>query len=194
MSSARKPWTVEQFLAWEERQELRYEFDGIRPIAMTGGTAAHDAIQVNIVRALGNRLVGKRCRVHGSNLKIEVAGRIRYPDAFVTCAPLVPDSTVVSEPVVIFEVISKSTAHIDQMAKNREYAGTTSVRRYVMLEQAAIAGMMFARTGEDGDWIGHMLGPDAVLQMPEIGIDVPIAEFYAGIDPSDVDPSEMEEA
>ena len=41
-----KPMTLESFLAWEERQELRYEFDGFRPIAMTGGTYAHARIQI----------------------------------------------------------------------------------------------------------------------------------------------------
>ena len=39
-----KPMTLESFLAWEERQELRYEFDGFRPIAMTGGTYSHAQI------------------------------------------------------------------------------------------------------------------------------------------------------
>ncbi len=121
-------------------------------------------------------------------------GSIRYPDAFVTCTPIRRGSTVATEPVVIFEVLSRSTAQTDSMAKNREYAGTASVRRYVMLEQAAVQGLMFARSGQDGDWIGHILGPDAVLRMPEIGIDVPIAEFYAGIDLSAVDPSETEDA
>jgi hypothetical protein len=43
-----RPWTTEQFLAWEERQELRFEFDGVRPVAMAGGTAAHSAIQRNL--------------------------------------------------------------------------------------------------------------------------------------------------
>ncbi len=41
----RRPMTLDEFLAWENRQELRYEFDGFQPIAMTGGTAAHAAIQ-----------------------------------------------------------------------------------------------------------------------------------------------------
>lgn len=45
----RKPMTLEQFLAWEDRQELKFEFDGFRPVAMTGGTAAHSAIQRNII-------------------------------------------------------------------------------------------------------------------------------------------------
>ena len=49
----RRPMTLPEFLVWEERQELRYEFDGSRPVAMTGGTYEHDAIQVNLVRSPG---------------------------------------------------------------------------------------------------------------------------------------------
>jgi hypothetical protein len=45
--------TVPEFLACEERQELRYEFDGIGPVAMTGGTLGHDIIQSNLIAALG---------------------------------------------------------------------------------------------------------------------------------------------
>lgn len=39
-----EPIAIRQFLAWEQMQELRYEFDGFQPIAMAGGTAAHAAI------------------------------------------------------------------------------------------------------------------------------------------------------
>ena len=53
--------TREQFLAWEERQQLRYEFDGFQPVAMTGGTAAHAAIQRNLAMAVGGRLRGGTC-------------------------------------------------------------------------------------------------------------------------------------
>ena len=70
MNVALRPWTVETFLAWEEQQELRYEFDGVRPIAITGCTVALDAIQVNLVAGLGSRLRGRRCRVHGDSLKV----------------------------------------------------------------------------------------------------------------------------
>ena len=34
-----KPLTVDEFLAWERAQDLRYEFDGTQPVAMTGGTS-----------------------------------------------------------------------------------------------------------------------------------------------------------
>jgi Uma2 family endonuclease len=77
----REPLTLAEFLKWEERQELRYEFDGFRPVARSGGTAAHAGIQANLAFSLRGRLRGKPCRFYGSDLKIEVAGRVRYPTA-----------------------------------------------------------------------------------------------------------------
>ena len=176
----RRPPTVAEFLAWEERQELRHEFDGLRAEAMTGGTFEHDAIQMTLARLLGNRLRGKPCRVHGSNLKVEVMGSIRHPDAFVTCGPIARGSTVAPDPVVIFEVLSRGTAAKDRGIKNRECAATPSIRRYVMLEQVEIAATMFERVGDD--WVGHILAADAVIRMPEIGIELPLAELYEGLD------------
>src|SRR5215212_222174 len=117
----RRPMTIEAFLDWEERQELRWEFDGFAPVAMTGGTAAHSAIQRNLVIALGGRLRGKPCQVCTSDLKVRVSGSIRYPDAFVVCSPVLPRTTVVADPVVVFEVLSPSTASKDHFVKNQEY-------------------------------------------------------------------------
>ena len=68
----RKRMTVPEFLAWEERQELRYEFDGFQPVAMPGGTRVHAAIEMNLAAALTMRLRGSSCRPYGANLKIEV--------------------------------------------------------------------------------------------------------------------------
>ncbi len=176
----RQPMTLESFLAWEDRQPLRHEFDGVRTIAMTGGTEAHALIQVNLAIALGGRLRGKPCRFVGNDLKIQVAGRIRYPDGFVYCGPSRADRKVIEEPVVIFEVLSNSTSSTDLITKNAEYAATPSVRRYIVLAQDAIGGTMFERVGED--WTGRLLSADSLLRMPEIGIEVPIAEFYEGVE------------
>ena len=65
----RKPMTLAEFLEWEERQPLRYEFDGVGPVAMTGGTLAHARIQRNLAFALTGRLRGKPCSSYGSDLK-----------------------------------------------------------------------------------------------------------------------------
>ncbi len=175
-----RPMSLAEFLAWEEQQPLRHEFDGVRAVAMTGGTVAHAFIQRNLAISVGGRLRGQPCRYVGHDLKIEAAGKIRYPDGFVVCTPVPTQATVVTEPVVIFEILSDSTARIDLLVKNQDYAATPSVRRYVVLSQTEMAGTQFERAG--GDWIGHLLAADAVLRLPEIGIELPLAELYDGVE------------
>ena len=180
MSQAlRKPISSDEFLAWEDEQPLRWEFDGYEPQAMTGGTSEHSAIQVNLAAALVTRLRGKPCRFFNNDLKIEVAGAIRYPDGFVVCTPVPQGAKLVSDPVVVFEVLSPSTQAVDRTDKMREYQATPSILRYVMLEQDYAMATVFARDG--ARWIGTVHYEDATLPMPEIGIDLPLAELYADV-------------
>ena len=87
---------------------------------------------------------------------------------------------VVSDPVVIFEVHSPGSGLKDRIIKNREYQSLPSVRRYVMLEQDGIGAMVFERVGDDS--VGHLLTDNAVLRMPEIGIELPLPELYEGLE------------
>jgi Uma2 family endonuclease len=177
----RRPMTLDQFLAWEQRQDLRYEFDGVDVTAMVGGTMAHGLIAANVVGLLHQRLRGKPCRVLPSDAKVVTRTSSRYPDVVVACPPLAMAETRVANPVVVFEVLSDGTAGTDRIAKNEEYRGLPSIRRYVMLEQTTAAATVFAREG--GDWIGRVVSsPDAVLSMPEIEVELRLAEVYEGIE------------
>ena len=152
--------TLTEFLDWEARQPVKYEFDGLRPIAMAGGTTAHAQVQRNLAISIGGRLIGKPCQFLGSDIKIEVAGRIRYPDGFVMCSKPTGDMTVHRDPVVIFEILSDATASRDIIAKNREYAATPSVLRYVILPQDEIAATVFERIGEG--WVSRFLNSESI--------------------------------
>jgi Uma2 family endonuclease len=176
----RAPMTLEQFLVWEDRQELRYEFDGFEPVAMVGGTVAHSTIQSNLIGALVSRLRGTPRRAHGSHLKIEVAGRIRYPDAFVVCTPSPPLSQVIADPVIVFEILSSGTLNSDLVEKNAEYRATASVQRYVLLQQTHAGATVFSRKGED--WVADIVKAAEMLRLPEIGIEIPLAEIYVDVD------------
>jgi Uma2 family endonuclease len=172
--AVRKPMSLAEFLEWEDRQELRYEFDGVEPVAMTGGTVGHATIQGNLAVAVGGRLRGKPCRFYGSDLKIRVADdHIRYPDGMVVCSRVDPAAKVVHDPVVIFEVLSPSTAAKDRIVKAREYQATPSVKRYVMVEQERIGATVLVRA-QDG-WSALILKDDDTLDMPEIGLAIPTA-------------------
>jgi Uma2 family endonuclease len=172
--------TIAAFLAWEERQELRWEFDGFEPVAMTGGSNAREMIGNNLRALLLSALRGKPCGVRGPTLKIEVAGRIRYPDAFVFCSAAAPGQTVIRDPVVVFEVLSPSTSRIDRIEKLREYQSTPSIKRYVILEQDAIAATIYLKQGKA--WTVSVLTEGAMLTMPEIAADIPLSEVYLDVE------------
>lgn len=92
-----------EFLAWEERQTVRLEFDGFAPVAMIGGTRARSAIQRNLITALHTRLRASQCEVHGSGLEIIAGHRIQYPDALVSCTAQRADSAADEAHGVAFE-------------------------------------------------------------------------------------------
>jgi Uma2 family endonuclease len=177
--------TVDEFLAWERRQDLRYEFDGSRIVAMTGGSLNHSAIATNIV-ALERRW-RPPCRAYRGDVKVLAADSIRYPDAVVTCSPVDGRSDLVPNPVVVFEVLSPSTASVDRIVKNEEYRATASIQRYIMVEQTRIGATIFARI--EDNWIGTVILGEATLEMPELGFTIALAEFYQGVDlpPPDTD-------
>jgi Uma2 family endonuclease len=179
-TALRRPMSLEEFLAWEERQELRFEFDGFQPVAMVGVTLAHSLIQHNLHLALGNRLRGKPCRVVGSDMKIQVAGRIRYPDVFVFCSSVSSRSKVVTEPVVVFEILSESSIDQDYVVKNAEYEATPSIQRYVILEQTKMSATQFVRQGDD--WAPKQIPAEEWLRMPEIGVEFPLSELYQDVE------------
>jgi Uma2 family endonuclease len=176
------PMTQEEFFAWVPPDDLRYEFDGFRPVAMTGGTGNHGLISGNLMYQLKSRLRGTGCVPSGTDGPgVKTTGRkIRYPDAVVTCTKFGGRDRLIPSPVVIFEVLSESSFHMDCVVKLREYHAVPSIKRYFIVEQTEIGVTCYARQGEEA-WTAIPLLGDDVLELPEIGIQIPIAEVYEGV-------------
>ncbi len=173
--------TLPEFLAWEERQELRYEFDGCRPVGPSGATVAQDRITFNARSAVADRLLDGPCRVLGPTVKVVANGKVYYPDAFVTVRPVANDATFVEDPVIVFEVTSEGSYQTDLIVKNRSYRATPSIQRYIIVQQAQKAAIVFMR--RDEDWLTEIVsGDNAVLHLPEIGIEVLLDELYRNVE------------
>ena len=180
----RHPMSREDFLLWAEGQEGRYEFDGVQPVAMTGGSNNHGTIVRNIGGHLFNGLRGGRCqsmRAEGGGVAT-VGEVVRYPDATVTCSPIPGREHLISDPVVVFEVLSPSSRHTDLVEKPIEYGAVPCIWRYVIVEQSRAEVRGYARTA-DGEWEPvPPLHAGAILSMPEIGIVLPLAEIYEDVE------------
>lgn len=180
MSEVLQPMSEAEYLAWSERQEITYEFDGFRPIAVNGGTLGHELIQGNLKSALVRRLEGGRCRAFGPTARLPTGnGRYRFPDAVVICGTFDPAARDVPDPVVVFE-ITDSTIKTDRGAKLVEYRSIPSLVRYVMLEQTSAMATVITRVGDI--WSIDVLREAEILQLPEIGIELPLAALYLGLD------------
>ena len=180
----RKPWTQDEFFAWDGHQDGRYEFDGFQPVAMTGGNINHNRIMLNVQAALRERLRGGPCEPLGPDAGVATTGaNIRYPDALVTCSkqPSGEARTVLGV-VVVFEVLSPTSGRTDRIVKVREYAAVDSILRYVIFESTGVGLQVFERQSASESWKALALTGDDILQLPEIGIEIPVTAFYEGVD------------
>ena len=167
--------TLPEFLAWEREQPDRHEFaDGVT--RMTGAPSAHVKIGLNLAFALRHALRGTGCTPYGSDMKIIASGAVRYPDVTVTCRPVGDRDGVLAEPVLVIEVVSPSTAHIDKGRKKLDYFGTPSIRQYAIVEQDDGVVDLFTRT--EAGWINEIVTGDAVLKLFSLGVEIPLDAIY----------------
>jgi Uma2 family endonuclease len=177
-------WTIEEFFAWQEKQQERYELvDGFPVRMMAGAKNVHDDIVVNVLAELRNQLRGGGCRPFTGDGSIETKpGQIRRPDIGVDCGNRDPNATKAASPRVVFEVLSPTTRDFDTIGKLEEYKLVDSLERIVVIEPNAPEVIIWLR-GADRNWRKSIRrGLDQEIDMPEIGVTLPLAEIYDGVE------------
>ncbi|HJQ34975.1 MAG TPA: Uma2 family endonuclease [Pyrinomonadaceae bacterium] len=132
--------TPEEYLAFERAAEYKNEYFGGEIIAMTGASRRHNLIAGNIFTALNNQLRAKPCEAYISDMRVRIptANIYTYPDVVVACGqPEFEDAEVdtLLNPVLIVEVLSKSTASYDRLAKFGYYRTLPSLVEYILVAQ-----------------------------------------------------------
>jgi Uma2 family endonuclease len=95
-----RPWTTESFLAREDRQEGRHEFDGRHVVPMTGASVAHQDIVFNLRVLLGRLLAGTALRAV-QEMRLRIGSRIRYPDVLIHAGPMGQTPQTLDDAVII---------------------------------------------------------------------------------------------
>ena len=177
--------TAAEYLEWERQQDQKHEFLAGEVFLQAGGTRRHSLIATNTTRSLGNALSSGDCEAHGSDMRVlvEATGLHAYPDASVVCPPIEGDSDdVITNPVLIAEVLSPSTADFDRGGKFGHYRQIPSLRDYLVIYQDT-ARVEHHRRTEDNDWLLHeVFGTEHVLELPSLKILLPLTEIYAKVD------------
>lgn len=181
MSALRKP-TPEEYLARERRAECKSEYRDGEIRAMAGASVSHNRINANLVREVGNALKNRPCDVFSQDLKTRTtATKYAYPDVVVVCGEpefLDEHEDVITNPTVIFEILSPSTENFDRGDKFADYQQRDSLQEYVLVAQDRISVERFTRQA-GGLWLYQRLpSREDSLTLESVGVTIPLEDIY----------------
>ena len=172
----------DEFLAWAQDRDQRYELvDGV-PVAMAGAKRRHDQIVVNTIRELGNQLRGAARRPFTADTAVRIpAGNVRMPDAGVDCGTFRDETNWADEPAVVIEVLSASTRDFDLFGKVEEYKTVLSLRHIVIVDPDEARAVHWSR-GADAAWSfqAHE-GQEAAIVTASPTLTLRLADLYEGL-------------
>lgn len=174
--------TPQAYLVRERAAKYRSEYFDGELVAMAGAPEPHVTITGNIFAHLYFRLKPP-CRAYQTELKVQVesGSGYAYPDVLVVCgAPRFVDSVhdALSNPAVVFEVLSPSTERHDRTTKAKAYERVESLQAYVFISQREPRVEVYARAA-DGSWPCTVYqGLDATVRLDAIGCGLTLSETY----------------
>lgn len=181
-ATATLTWTEDAFFAWLQKQDRRHELVDGAPRAMVGATQRHDRVVTNLLVALATRLRGSPCRTGTADTAIRIPNRnIRFPDAAVDCGRFDEAARAATEPTLVAEILSPSTALFDRTDKLEEYRSVASLRHILIIDPDQPRLQLHTRDAA-GHWSSTQIeGLAALVELPALGIALPIAEVYEGL-------------
>lgn len=184
LAKAHPIFSVEDYLDYERNAPERHEFLDGSVYAMAGESPRHSTICFNLGGLIHAQLRGKKCRGFSPNMKIATnnQGLYSYPDLSIVCGkPKFHDKKgdVLTNPAVIFEVLSPSTEQYDRGEKFLRYVnGIESLTDYVLIEQNAARVEHFQKR-TDGEWTKtEIAGIESVLKLDSVECEIRLAELY----------------
>ncbi|NEU11806.1 Uma2 family endonuclease [Methylobacterium sp. BTF04] len=173
--------TVDEFLAWAEHQPGRHELVDGEVYAMSPQRVRHAETKFSVQLALRTaiREAGLPCRMLPDGLTVRIDAATSFePDALVYCGErLDADATEAPEPIIVVEVLSPSTGHVDTGQKLAGYFRVPSVMHYLIVDPRK-AMVIHHRRGAD-DLIETRIASAGVLDLHPPGLRIPIAELFA---------------
>lgn len=178
-------YTEDEYFEFERTSTGRWEFVNGEIRAMSGGTANHSMIAMNIGRALGNALAPKGCRVFGFDMKVHTNDGINTcPDISVVCGPLgfyLHRKDIITNPILIVEVLSDSTAPYDLGDKFRHYQTIPTLTDYLLVAQDEARVLLYTR--RDDYWeFRDITGLDKTVHLPSVETTLALSDIYALIE------------
>lgn len=172
------------YLEGEQVSEIKHEYVDGDVYAMAGASKNHERLSLNILTKFAIYLADSPCEPFGSDMKVRTSnGNYRYPDAMVVCENDDDDDYYTRSPLILVEVISRSTRKTDEQIKRLEYINIPSLKEYVLIEQDYVDVTVYRRSD---DWRNthYFLGDEITFE--SIGLTLTVEEIYQRVESRDM--------
>jgi Uma2 family endonuclease len=174
-------YTYQEYVSFESGSNVKHEFLDGEIYAMAGGTPEHAALAASFIGSIAPQLRGGPCRVYTSDLRIRTAsGLSTYPDVSVICGP--PqleshgDSESATNPIILVEVLSRSTEEWDREGKFEHYKSLSSLRQYILVSHRERSVEIWTNDREQG-WKRETAREGDVVDLV-LGVHLNVRELY----------------
>lgn len=185
--------TEEQYLALDDATDGKYEFyhgyvimlsapssayDEHPTIDMAGGSVAHSALCARLTSLIDQGLTDGPCLVHSSDVKLQITPPSHYfhPDVLVACSN--ETGQILTDAVVVIEVLSPATEKRDRGAKQMAYKALPSVQEYLLVGSEAQEIILYRR---ESDWRPYHYQNGNIVELKSIGVSFPFDAVYRRI-------------
>ncbi|MEG4031042.1 MULTISPECIES: Uma2 family endonuclease [unclassified Microcoleus] len=186
VQSKEKFYTPDEYRDLEETAEFRNEYRDGEIVQMSGGSINHSRIIRNLSRVLGNLLEGQPYELFHNDLRLWIPRYRRgtYPDVMVIEGePVFTEgrSDEILNPMLIVEVLSKSTKDFDREDKFRFYRSIPEFCEYVLVNQSEFLVAQYIKT-ESNEWLFREYeGETATVSFASLGVQMSMSEIYAKV-------------
>jgi Uma2 family endonuclease len=193
-TSLLRTMTVEEYFRFEEGSEVRHEYVSGELYAMSGATFRHSTLALNVGTRLHAAVGDGPCSVVMNDMRVQVAHDVYYyPDVVVICAPMAQLDITATEPCVVMEVTSPSTARTDRGEKLTAYKQLPTLRAYLIVDHRRRRVERHSRVGPDDVWQREEIVLEGSVPVPCVDTELTLDEIYCRVDlPAVGEPDELE--
>lgn len=173
----------DEYLLTEPGSMVRREYYDGQAYAMGGSKRNHNLLAGNIAREFGGHLKGTPCATFSADIKVACGKSYFYPDVIVDCANAKGDGYFATSPVIIVEVLSKSTKKLDTTTKLLHYLNLPTLQEYVLVEQDSVCIQILRKHKH---WRPEYFYLGDSVTFEAIGLTLSVADIYDRVDNQDM--------
>ena len=175
--------TETEYLQGEQYSDIKHEYIYGDVYAMAGASRNHERLSGNVFAALLAHLKDLPCEAFASDIKVKADGCFFYPDVIVVCNDEQGDDYYTEKPIIIVEVLSKSTRRNDKSLKMNTYRSLASLQEYVLIEQDCVDIEVCRRSN---GWLSehYFLGEEVTFA--SVDLTLTVADIYARVNNEDM--------